>query len=116
MQESLYTNPAGKIICVDLDGTLSHGKFIDDSWEDRILDCEVDPEMAIIVSDLHKRGGHIVIWTARQEKYYPETKAWLVKHRIPFLAIAMRHKPQTDYYIDDKAINVADLKEYYKNK
>lgn len=93
--------PRGKLICVDLDGTLCQRGFPD-----------VNPlpihEAIMKITELHELGAFIIIYTARQEKWYAETKAWLVKCRVPFVAIAMRHKPQADYYIDNKCINTAD--------
>ena len=102
--KKLIKNCKGKLICVDIDETLGKGNFL--------FDLELKPikRMIKFVTELHEHGAHIIIWTARQEKYYPETKAWLIKYRVPFVAIAMRHKPQADYYIDDKAINPKSIK------
>ncbi len=93
--------PRGKLIAVELDGVLCRGSF-----------PETQPlpvhEAILKVTELHEMGAHILIYTARLEKWYPETKSWLVKMRVPFIGIAMRHKPEADYYIDRKAINGAD--------
>lgn len=91
-----------KLVCLDLDGTLCDKTFPKEEPQPIIRAVN-------LAKHIHLKGGHIIIWTARQEKYYPETKAWLVKNKIPFVAIAMRHKPQADYYIDDKAINIKVL-------
>jgi uncharacterized HAD superfamily protein len=93
--------PKGKLVCIDLDGTLCKRGF-----------PNVDPlpihEAIMRITELHEMGAHIIICTSRQEKWYVETKAWLVKYRVPFVAIAMRHKPQADFYIDDRSIDVRE--------
>lgn len=93
--------PRGKLICVDLDGTLCQRGFPN-------INPNPIHDAIMKITELHELGAIIIIYTARQEKWYAETKAWLVKMRVPFVAIAMRHKPQADYYIDDRSINAAD--------
>lgn len=92
------THPAGKLIAVDLDGTLCEGEF----WGEG----EPIPKTARIdaVRSLYQRGAHIIIYTARQPSYYIHTHAWLIKHRVPFHGICMQMKPGADLYIDDKAV------------
>lgn len=93
--------PRGKLICVELDGVLCQRGF-----------PETNPnpihEAILKVTELHEMGAHILISTTRLEKWYPETKAWLIKMRVPFIGIAMRHRPQADYYIDKNAVNADD--------
>ncbi len=92
----------GKLICIDLDGTLCGKGF--PKREPKPIKKAIN-----LASRFHTIGAYVVIYTARQEKYYPETKAWLVKNRVPFVAIAMRHKPQAFLYIDDCCINIKEL-------
>jgi hypothetical protein len=96
-------NPRGKLIAVDVDGTLCEGVF----WGD----TEPKPIQPMIdkVWEWYKAGAHIVIYTGRQPRYYPETLSWLVKHRVPFHGIAMQVKIGADVYIDDRALQPKDV-------
>jgi len=98
----MLKNPNDKLIAIDLDGTLCVGEF----WGEK----EPEPIREAIdrVWQWYKRGAHIVIYTARQAKMYPETHAWLLKHGVPFHGICMQMKPGADLYIDDKALHVED--------
>ena len=87
----------GKIIAVDLDETLSHGKF----WEGEPVP---DEKMIKKVFGWYKQGACILIYTARQPKYYVQTLAWLIKYEVPFHGIA-HIKPSADYYVDSKQTN-----------
>ena len=93
--------PRGKLICVEIDGVLCQRGFPD-------INPNPVHEAIMRITELHEMGAFIVIYTDRQEKWYAETKAWLVKMRVPFVGIAMRHKPRADYYIDSRSINSAD--------
>lgn len=99
----ILNNPGNKLIAVDLDGVLCEGEF----WG------EGEPvpkqDMIDLVWKWYKAGGHIIIYTARQPKYYPQTHAWLIKHEVPFHGIAMVMKPGADLYIDDKAIRPEEI-------
>lgn len=106
MKDKLHAvmkNPAGKLIAVDLDGTICEGEF----WGD----TPPTPILAMIdrLWDLYKRGAHIIIYTARHSRYYAHTHGWLVHHGVPFHGIAMQMKPGADLYIDDKALHISDL-------
>ena len=101
--QEILKNPSQKLIAVDLDGTLCEGEF----WGD----TEPKPieKMVEFVWGLYKKGAHIIIYTARQPKWFVETNAWLTKYNIPFHGIAMQRKIGADCYIDDKALNVEDI-------
>lgn len=100
---NILQNPAGKLIAVDMDGTICTGEF----WG------EGEPEpiqwMIDFVWELYKKGAHIIIYTARQTKYFHATNAWLTKYDVPHHGIAMQRKIGADLYIDDKALNIDDL-------
>jgi hypothetical protein len=100
---AILKNPAGKVLAIDLDGTICHGEF----WG------EGDPAPQQDFIDKmwvwYKKGAHVIIYTARQPIYYPETHAWLIKNRVPFHGIVMQMKPGADCYLDDKALNVEDI-------
>jgi len=99
----ILKDPNDKVIAIDMDGVLCEGEF----WGEG----EPIPKQDIIdkVWGWYKKGAHIIIYTARQPIYYPETHAWLIKHKVPFHGICMLMKPGADIYIDDKALNLEDI-------
>lgn len=99
----LLKDPRDKLLAIDMDGTICEGEF----WGD--TDPKPRQEFIDQMWYWYKKGAHIIIYTARQPIYYPETFAWLVKNRVPFHGISMLMKPGADLYIDDKAVNVHDL-------
>lgn len=101
--KKILDNPAGKLLAVDLDGTLCEGEF----WGEG----EPIPKTDMIdkLWGWYTRGAHVIIYTARQPKFYADTHAWLIKHGVPFHGITMQMKPGADLYLDDKALNVEDL-------
>ena len=99
----ILKNPNDKLIAVDLDGVLCEGEF----WGDQ--ECAPILPMIERVWDWYKKGAHIIIYTARQPRYFAETQAWLQKYGVPFHGIAMQVKIGADVYIDDKALNNEDI-------
>ena len=87
----------GKLIAVDLDGTLCTGRWY-------VEEPKPIQEMIDKVWDWYKKRAHIIIYTSRNPKYLPETQGWLIKHSVPFHGIAMQMKTSADYYIDDKNV------------
>jgi trehalose-6-phosphatase len=86
-----------EVYAFDLDGTLTNGEPF---WEK-----EPTPNAGMIeqLRQLYQSGNIVIIWTARQWEYAPETVGWLIKNRIPFHGIQMA-KGGADHYIDDKMI------------
>jgi len=103
--QEVINNPNDKLICVDLDGTLSEGEAWSKTDEPKPIQERID----WVNDKLYKRGAHIIIYTARFPDMYQMTLAWLVKHGVLFHGICMRVKPGADLYIDDKAININDI-------
>jgi ribonucleotide monophosphatase NagD (HAD superfamily) len=76
---------------------------------------EPKPGAAEVIQRLKDDGFRIIIWTCRGTEDEPIAK-YLKKHGIPFDEInndreRMRwqsHKPQADYYIDDRAVRYDD--------
>ncbi len=99
----ILENPVNKLLAIDLDGTLCEGQF----WGEG--EPEPKQEMIDKVWEWYKKGAHIIIYTARAPKYYPQTLAWLVKYEVPFHGIAMQVKIGADCYLDDKALNIEDV-------
>lgn len=113
MKDSLQfvlSNPANKLIAVDLDGTLCTGEF----WG-----SGPDPEpiyhMINYINSLYKRGAHIIIYTARQTSWTNATMAWLMKYDVMYHGLSMQRKPGADVYIDDKALNIDDIYRRYRH-
>jgi hypothetical protein len=98
-------NPMGKIICVDLDNCLCNGTY----WLGDKKHPPVNEKMADYVRSLDDRGAFIVIWTARPLKALSKTYKWLGANNLSY-PIALRLKPPADCYIDDRAINIDDIK------
>ena len=101
--QAILAKPAGKLFAIDLDGTLCEGEF----WGEG----EPIPKQDVIdqLWGWYRQGAHVIIYTARQPIYYPDTHAWLIKHQVPFHGIVMQMKPGADIYIDDKALNLEDV-------
>lgn len=101
--KDILNNPNDKVIAVDLDGVLCEGEF----WG--AGECKPIQEMIDKVTGWYQKGAHIIIYTARQPKYFALTQAWLMKNCVPFHGITMQMKPGADVYIDDKALHISDI-------
>lgn len=99
----ILKNPRGKLLAIDMDGTICEGEF----WGGE--DPKPKQDFIDKMWKWYKRGAHIIIYTARQPIYYPETHAWLIKYKVPFHDITMLMKPGASCYIDDRALNIEDL-------
>lgn len=100
-KEKIYKaieSPDDKLFAVDFDGTISNGDFTP-------IQEKID-----FVNNLYERGAHIVIYTARFPNEFEMVNSWLFNHNVKFHGIAMRNKINADVYIDNRAINVDDLK------
>ena len=100
----ILEEPNDKLIAVDLDWTICKGEFW---WE-----WEPEPLMDRIeyFNSLYKKGAHIIIYTARDPRWFAVTQNWLDKHWVMRHWIEMMRKIWADLYIDDKAININDIK------
>ena len=99
----ILEQPNDKLIAVDMDGVICKGEF----WGEK--EPEPIAEMIEKLWEWYKKGAHIIIYTARQPRYYPATQAWLVKYEVPFHGIVMQVKIGADIYVDDKALNISDI-------
>ena len=102
--KEILNNPNDMLIAVDMDNTICKGEFWGEGNPKPIK------EMIDFLWKIYKKGAHIIIYTARQPKYFPQTQGWLIANEVPFHGIAMIMKPGADIYLDDKALNVEDLK------
>ena len=101
----ILKNPANKLIAIDLDGTLCEGKF----WEES--ECVPIPDRIDFVNSLYKKGAHIIIWTARFPEHAEKTFNWLDNHKILYHGVSMHTKIGADLFIDDKSLNIEDIKD-----
>jgi hypothetical protein len=101
--KKILKSPKWKLICVDLDGTLSQWEFR--GW------AEPKPIQPMIdyINSIYLKWWHIIIYTARNPDRYRVTMAWLIKYWVYFHWIAMQMKPWASCYIDDKALNIKDI-------
>lgn len=104
--KQILKNPQGKLIAVDIDGTLTDGMFWGKEYSD-----EPKPNMKMIklCEDLIRQGGHVVLFTARTPEMAIETLAWLAKYNVWHHGINFGRKCGADLYIDDKALNVDEI-------
>lgn len=106
MKEKLLEHirkPNDKLIAVDMDGVLCYGEF----WGEK--DVEPNTEIIQFVNGLYMKGAHIIIYTARNPKWFIQTQTWLDRHNVMYHGIAMMKKIGADVYIDDKALNLEDV-------
>lgn len=100
----ILEQPNDKLIAIDMDGVICQGEF----WGE--TEPRPEEEMIEKIWSWYKKGAHIIIYTARNPRYYQETHAWLIKYGVPFHGIVMQYKPGADIYIDDKAINSTEVR------
>ena len=99
----ILKNPNDKLIAVDMDGVLCEGKF----WGEG--ECKPIKKNIEYFNSVYKKGGHIIIYTARRPRHFEVTQNWLDRYGVMYHGIAMMKKIGADIYIDDKAINIEDI-------
>lgn len=96
-----------KVVCIDLDGTISH--YIE--WVDENTFGNIIPNADSALKKLKSRGYTIIIYTTRANKQL--VAEFLNKHNIPFDYInenpnqpknAIGGKPLADIYLDDRGL------------
>lgn len=107
--------------CVfDLDGTLANvdhrrhlvtGKHRDYPGFHALISTDpVNDWCRRLMQTMYAQGYDIAIVSARPEKYEMETRAWLIKHSVPFTALYLLRQNESD--APDQEIKVAWLKSY----
>lgn len=91
------------VICVDIDGTLTNETEGHD-YANRT------PNIRIInrVKKWKNEGNLIIIHSARWTVDETATRAWLMKHEVPF-DVLLLGKPKCDLYVDDKAMRPEEI-------
>jgi len=94
----------GKVILVDLDGTLCNGE----AWT--VFDCLNALPKQKIINKVNRayQSNFIVIYTARRDRLIPATLQWLRRNNVMYHAIS-NHKCSADIYVENKAIQPEEL-------
>ena len=96
----------GKIIRVDIDGTICKTNGVDYINATPILDRIVK------INRLYNEGNEIIYWTARgalnEKDWTVLTKAQLKRWKCKYTRLDM-NKPLFDEFYDDRAFNAAEL-------
>lgn len=105
----------GKIIAVDLDGTLTnvacpenYKKLTIEMLEKVYLEMEANKSMIEKINILAE-DNLVYIFTARDDLYQDVTIKWLKRHGVNYKYVIMK-KPYYDLLVEDKAIKPEDLK------
>jgi capsule biosynthesis phosphatase len=107
--------------CVDIDNTLCEEKPKGTHWEEY---ANVEPIKDIVdfINSRYDAGDYIILSTARHmattganvglvnARVGKITYDWLDKHGVKYHEIYFQ-KPYADYYLDDKALSVNELRE-----
>lgn len=110
-----------KALVVDIDGTLCPIKQPGETYTDLIP----EPRMLVRLRDLHARGWHIILYSARGmrsnegnpgrigKNVTPVLLDWLARHDIPFdeLHMAKPWPGRHGFYIDDRAVRPREFVE-----
>lgn len=94
----------GRVICVDIDGTLARGV----AWNE--VDClSAEPNLELIarIAEMYQ-SNYIIIHTARRDNLIPATLEWLRRNNVRYHAISNLKSP-ADLYIDDKALRPEEM-------
>ena len=94
----------GKIVMVDLDGTLCKGEC----WTP--YECMRAKPIQENIDKVNRlsEGNLVVIWTARSDGLMTETFRWLKENGVKFDAVS-NEKPGANYYVDDKSVEFDDI-------
>lgn len=103
-----------KILCFDIDGTITQDKVITNFKETTIGDhahwfskALPNNKMISLVNKLAK-NNQIILYTTRNDFHRELTIKWLKENGVKYDFLIF-NKPFYDYIIDDKAINAEDL-------
>ncbi len=88
--ETILENPKWKLIVVDVDWTLCEWE----AWtEEEMKNCKPIQSTIDLINSLYYMWAHIVIATAREQKFYTVTQNRLEEHNVRFHWINMKRKP-----------------------
>jgi hypothetical protein len=101
-------NIKGKVFAVDFDGTLVENKFPDiGAPKEKVINY---------VKKIKANGGTVILWTCRDGYHLAKALKFLKDNNIPYDNVNNNPKAEfgsrkiyADYYIDDRAISVADI-------
>jgi D-sedoheptulose 7-phosphate isomerase len=91
---------------IDMDGTIC-----EQPTRGEYADARPLPSIITRIRNLHAAGHHIAIWTARGtttgRDWRELTEGQLREWGVPYHEL-MFGKPEADYYVDDRAVNISD--------
>ena len=96
------------IIGFDIDGVIaeSNGGWTSDYYSS----CKPNYEVISLMRKISESGHKIIIYTSRlSNEVKGVTVEWLNRYNVPYDAIHF-DKPLYDFMLDDKSVNVDDLK------
>lgn len=103
---------------VDFDGTIVSEAFPNIG--------EINEEVVKFMDAAIKQGHLVIVWTARSINYEQDVIDFLNKNNIPYSYVNENPEDEyakkgiqgrkifCDYYIDDRAVNVKDIKDLYR--
>lgn len=103
--KKILKNPKGKLICIDVDGTLTDGVY----WGKGGPKPKPNKKMIELCNWLYDNLAHVIIYTARKRSMLEETEGWLILNGVQYHGVAFQRKPPADLYIDDMSINPNDI-------
>lgn len=110
-----------KSIVFDLDDTISFTNHQYEDIERKYGEALPNTEIINRMHILKEKGYHITILTARRmlthngdinkiiEEVGELTETWLKNHNVPYDNLVWGKPYCTDYYVDDKAMNLEDF-------
>ncbi len=110
---------SGKVLVLDVDGTLCPTKRSGEAYADLVPDAE----MVARVRWYREQGYHVILQTSRNMRSFdgnvgmivartvPELTAWLDRHAIPYdeLHVGKPWAGREGFYVDDRAIRPAEF-------
>ena len=93
------------VVAVDIDGYIAE-RTKEKSYD--FSDFTPIPRVIEKVNNLFRKGYVVIYYTARHQRYYESTYAWLIRYGCEFHALRMG-KMHAHYYLDDRNATMEEL-------
>lgn len=80
----------GKVVLVDIDGTISHRSNRDIYDYSKVIHDTADDVIVEVVNSLWRAGHKIIFISGRDDSCFNETYTWLTHNCPPFIKLYMR--------------------------